>query len=629
MKFFRNILFLSLILIIILPLYNSFIAYPKFFNTLLKETEKDAEVLTKHLTSMLQLPDGEFSRDDLATQGSIIKKHIEDYHLYNVKIFLPSGEVVYSKFPEEIGEINKKTYFHKIVGKGEIYKQYSSKNTKSLDGRIITADVVETYIPVMRDNEFYGALEIYYDITAMKGAFEKQVMEYSLIGGGIGLIFFSFIIMASLKAKKSISQLIDTEKALNVSEENYRSIFDNVNDAIFIHNIENGDILNVNKKMTEMFGYTRGEALCLKVQDISLGKTPYSQKEALQWLKETAKGEPQYFEWMCKDKFGRLFWTEVNLKPITLEGSKRVVAVVRDIDTRKRSEELLLQSKQDWEDSFNTITDMITIHDKDYNIIRANKAAEKLLKLPKLEEILNVKCFKYYHGTDGPPEGCPSCDCYKTGKPATFEIFEPNLNMFIEIRAIARLDDNNQIVGLIHVVRDITERKKIQDVIQRTKVEWETIFDNVSELIVLVNEEGKILRCNKSFSDFVNKSFNELIGIQCTNLIPVSPQQLKPEAPATKIEVQMLGNGKWLFLSCCPIIDENDKFLRTVIVGSDITSLKKTEERLVKSEDELKTRVNELEKFYEIAVGRELRMKQLKTEIKKLKKENTVTNNIV
>jgi PAS domain S-box-containing protein/putative nucleotidyltransferase with HDIG domain len=139
-----------------------------------------------------------------------------------------------------------------------------------------------------------------------------------------------------------------------------------------------------------------------------------------------------------------------------------VVMVFQDITERRRAEELIFLSKQDWEDTFNTITDMITIHDMDFNIIRSNTAAEKILGLPILETN-KAKCFKYYHGTDSPPERCPSCQCLKTGIAATFEMFEPHLNMFIEIRAIPRFDSSNKLAGLIHIVRDITERKRTEE----------------------------------------------------------------------------------------------------------------------------------------------------------------------
>jgi PAS domain-containing protein len=64
----------------------------------------------------------------------------------------------------------------------------------------------------------------------------------------------------------------------------------------------------------------------------------------------------------------------------------RSLGTVLDITERKNMEEELLAVKHDWEDTFNTITDMITVHDKDFNIIRANKAAEKILGLPLLEK---------------------------------------------------------------------------------------------------------------------------------------------------------------------------------------------------------------------------------------------------
>ena len=137
-------------------------------------------------------------------------------------------------------------------------------------------------------------------------------------------------------------------------------------------------------------------------------------------------------------------------------------------ESEEKYRDQIEQAKQDWEDAFNTITDMVTIHDKDFNIIRANKAAEKILGLPFLEAP-RVKCFEYYHGAGCPPEGCPSCQCLDTGTPVTVETYEPHLKMFLEIKAIPRLDSSNRIVGLIHVVRDITENKKLEQQLRQAQ----------------------------------------------------------------------------------------------------------------------------------------------------------------
>lgn len=152
-----------------------------------------------------------------------------------------------------------------------------------------------------------------------------------------------------------------------------------------------------------------------------------------------------------------------NLKTTTV----RLDEYAREVEEHKRTEDLLLQSQQDWIDTFDTITDIITIQDNNYNIVRANKAAEKILKLPDSAINKAVKCFKHYHGTDTPPEGCQSCDSLNTGLPATFEIFEPHLNIFVEIKSIPRVDKNNKVKGLIHVARDITKRKHDEGLIQK------------------------------------------------------------------------------------------------------------------------------------------------------------------
>lgn len=126
------------------------------------------------------------------------------------------------------------------------------------------------------------------------------------------------------------------------------------------------------------------------------------------------------------------------------------------------------QNCHDWENILDNITDMITIHDMNYNIIHANKAAQKLLKLPSLKHTA-AKCFLHYHGEDTPPSGCPSCACINTKEPVTFERFEPYLNKFLEIRAMPQFNKENQLIGVIHIARDITERKQMEDEITSLK----------------------------------------------------------------------------------------------------------------------------------------------------------------
>ncbi|MGD9361319.1 MAG: CHASE2 domain-containing protein, partial [Desulfobacterales bacterium] len=117
---------------------------------------------------------------------------------------------------------------------------------------------------------------------------------------------------------------------------------------------------------------------------------------------------------------------------------------------------LLLQAKENWEESFNTINDAICIHDQDCNIIQANKAAEQTFG-PPLLEFLKQRCSKQFNeNSDSNAEISPRIK----EEGSTEELFHPKLNRYLEIKAFPRFDKTHHRKGTVQIVRDITENKK-------------------------------------------------------------------------------------------------------------------------------------------------------------------------
>jgi hypothetical protein len=133
-----------------------------------KEVTEDSIHTAGHLMSMLNIQSTELNKDFFRVNHNIIETIRKNLNIIKIKVFSPSGEVIYSTEPKDIGIINKKEYFHEIVARGKNYAKVVQKDTRSLEDQLMKSDVVETYVPIMDADRFLGAFEIYYDITDRK-----------------------------------------------------------------------------------------------------------------------------------------------------------------------------------------------------------------------------------------------------------------------------------------------------------------------------------------------------------------------------------------------------------------------------------------------------------------------------
>jgi len=137
------------------------------------------------------------------------------------------------------------------------------------------------------------------------------------------------------------------EEALRSSETRYRALFDTSSDALVIQQgAEGRNILDVNQRFTNLFGYTLEEARELGFDSLVISLPPFTIEAVREHLRKTLHEGPQNFEWLSRDKTQRHFWTEISLQRCEFDGQLRLIAAIRDISNRKQLEEQLRQAQK-------------------------------------------------------------------------------------------------------------------------------------------------------------------------------------------------------------------------------------------------------------------------------------------
>ncbi len=164
---------------------------------------------------------------------------------------------------------------------------------------------------------------------------------------------------------KDITEQKQAEHALRESEKRYRSLFEESNDAIFLHTLD-GKVLDVNPRGAQMLGTIKSHVLNMRVQDFH----PYDEMPmCLEALKNTSKMGSAYFESRFRRMDGSILDVEISSRVV--DSSQGVVqGIVRDITERKRVEEKFRLHSL----ILNQIEDRVTVTDLDGFIVYINDA---------------------------------------------------------------------------------------------------------------------------------------------------------------------------------------------------------------------------------------------------------------
>ena len=222
-KFLRNILIVSLSIATALSVYNYFFIYPSFTKLLIESTQNDSVRAARHLASMFFPEKSELTKNSFNID--LIKKigdQKNDLELMEIKIYSRTGKVLFSTDMKDVGLFNKQKYFHETVAMGKSYSYLVPKETVSLEGNKVSADVIETYVPLMNGDNFLGAFEIYYDVTDRINQLDDLLSKSSIVLFALAFGLLFGIIIIFFKERKTTARQTLAEKALQESGERLR-----------------------------------------------------------------------------------------------------------------------------------------------------------------------------------------------------------------------------------------------------------------------------------------------------------------------------------------------------------------------------------------------------------------------
>jgi len=258
-----------------------------------------------------------------------------------------------------------------------------------------------------------------------------------------------------------ITEHKQAEQEIRESEARFRDIFENANDGILVAELETKKFFTANKKMCRMLGYSLDEVRNLGVPDIHPEKDlPY----VLGQFEKQSRGEITLSgDIPVKRRDGSVFYADVNAFALQFGRKTYMSGFFRDTSERKRAQEALQQSEENYRTLFDSsVIGTVVLDAETMKIAMANQAALKIFGFSSVEEVLEVEPFEFIL-----PE-----DRKRYLEIAKKSLLEQNAHGSYDLRAVtrdgreiwintkaARITHKGRLAGLISFA-DITEQKK-------------------------------------------------------------------------------------------------------------------------------------------------------------------------
>ncbi len=417
-------------------------------------------------------------------------KTISDNALYGSAIATTDGIVVYMN-----------DYFANIHG----YKK---------------EEIIGKHLSVFHNDEQLNRVNEIITESFEKGFIESVEVDHVHKNGEVIPMMMSIMIVhdeqsnAAFVATTSFDmrEMKKTQQNLIKSEEKYRTLFDGIADAAFVHPFKNegyGNFLEVNDIACERYGYTREEFLQKGPMDMSPDEDTLKHG-TLEGRKNLFDNKYSVLETTHKTKDGKIIPVEISSRLFEIEGKPMVISLARDVSERKKAEKEIIESEARFRSIFENKGAATAILDPSGKVIMANDKCIELSKYSR-EELLTKSWMDLTH-----PDDLEQSLQYQESRKS-----DPNkVPSSYEIRFINKFGNINHVllnVGILanteyRVVSlmDITERIKTEEQLRISEERFRKYLQFAPYGVFDLTRDGSVKGVNLAACEMSGKTEAEL-----------------------------------------------------------------------------------------------------------------------
>nr|WP_281069295.1 PAS domain S-box protein [Methanomicrobium sp. W14] len=310
-----------------------------------------------------------------------------------------------------------------------------------------------------------------------------------------------------------ITDTREAELSLHESEQNYRILFENVNDAIYV-----GDgrvCVDCNLKMSRLLGYERNEIIGRSIPDFSPEYQPNGMRSD-DYIHEivrlsSAGKNPDFFDWVLVKKNGNILYTRISINAATVGPKNRFFLVIRDVTDKKRSEEALKESEMMYKSLVNNSPIGIEIF-QDQKIVYVNPSVSGILSMSP-EDLMNRSLPGIVHKDDVDYildinnrrlAGISVPDCYK------IRVIDGEGHIRIVELNVVVIEWNKR-PATLNFLTDVTEKEKSEEALRESEERYRSVVENARINIIIARNE-KFCYVNPSAAEFLGFSNEKLFS---------------------------------------------------------------------------------------------------------------------